>query len=118
MQPALRKYMLIVGNGIVGFASGGKERSGHRTYQGELYALYICEAFQRSGMGRALLGKVVNHLRALGYHNMMTWVLKDNPALRFYEHVGTKKFDEKLDELDGTPLIEYAVGWVDLSAWK
>lgn len=49
---------------------------------------------------------------------MMTWVMKDNPLLGFYEHVGGKRFGEKLVEFDGTPLIKYAVGWDDLSGWN
>lgn len=105
-------------HGIVGFANGGKERSGNPTYQGELYALYIFKEFQGGAIGRALTSAVVSQLKENGYNNMMTWVLKDNPSLGFYEHVGGKRFDEKPDEIDGTQLIEYAMGWEDLSEWN
>lgn len=49
---------------------------------------------------------------------MMTWVLKDNPSLGFHEHLGGRRFDEKPDEINGTPLIEYAMVWDDLSEWN
>lgn len=76
-------------HGIVGFANGGRERSGNLSYQGELYALYIFKEYQGSGIGRALTRAVVSQLKENGY-NMMTWVLKDNPSLGFYEHIGKK----------------------------
>lgn len=40
---------------IVGFADGGKERTGDRIYQGELYAIYILEKYQRQGLGHRLI---------------------------------------------------------------
>lgn len=104
--------------GVVGFANGGKERSGNPSYQAELYALYIFKEFQGSGIGRALISSVVSQLKENGYNNMMTWVAKDNRSLGFYEHVGGKRFGEKVDEIDGTPLCAYAMGWDDLSEWN
>lgn len=104
-------------NRIVGFATGGKERSGNPIYQGELYALYVFEEVQGNGIGRELIRAVVNHLKEKQYKNMLAWVLKDNPALGFYEHMGGKKFSEKLDQIEGAPMIEYAVVWDDLAEW-
>jgi Acetyltransferase (GNAT) family. len=43
---------------IVGFAAGGRERMGKYMYQGELFAIYILEEYQRQGIGRQLLGCV------------------------------------------------------------
>src|SRR5690242_19435028 len=48
--------------GIVGFASGGPERSGNRDYTGELYAIYILEDWQRRGIGKALTSTVAKRL--------------------------------------------------------
>jgi L-amino acid N-acyltransferase YncA len=31
---------------IIGFASGGKERTGDRVYKGELYTIYVLDAYQ------------------------------------------------------------------------
>lgn len=104
-------------NRIVGFATGGKERSGNPIYQGELYALYVFEEVQGNGIGRELIRAVVNHLKEKQYKNMLAWVLKNNPALGFYEHMGGKKFSEKMEELEGEPMIEYAVVWDDLAEW-
>src|ERR1700716_1999580 len=40
--------------GIVGFASGGRERAGEGTYAGGLYAIYVLDSAQRQGHGRGL----------------------------------------------------------------
>lgn len=36
-------YVAQEANEVVGFASGGPERSGYLTYDGELYAMYILD---------------------------------------------------------------------------
>lgn len=104
-------------NRVVGFATGGKERSGTTIYRGELYALYVYEDVQRNGIGRELIRAVVNHLKEMQYNNMLAWVLKNNPALGFYEHMGGKKFSERMEEIEGAPMIEYAMVWDDLTEW-
>src|SRR6266852_2478242 len=37
---------------VVGFASGGSERSGNTLYQGALYAIYLLAPYQPQGLGR------------------------------------------------------------------
>ena len=50
------------GGDIVGFANAGPEREGNRVYQGELYAIYILEEYQRMGLGRRLFSSVTRRL--------------------------------------------------------
>jgi len=45
---------------IAGFAHSGPERSGHKLYAGELYAIYLLAAYQRQGLGRQLTRAVAN----------------------------------------------------------
>jgi ribosomal protein S18 acetylase RimI-like enzyme len=47
---------------IVGFADGGQERTGDPVYKGELYAIYILDAYQRQGLGRRITLNVVARL--------------------------------------------------------
>src|SRR4051812_39732747 len=42
-------------NQIVGFVSGGPERNNDPIYVGELYAIYLLDAYQRQGIGRQLM---------------------------------------------------------------
>lgn len=65
---------------IIGFADGGKERTGkYAKLQGELYSIYILPEYQGKGIGRSLMKRVVQHLKANGQNSMLVWVLEENP---------------------------------------
>ena len=100
---------------IVGFASGGKERTGkYEAYIGELYAIYLLEGQQGKGLGQKLFQLVVADLEEKQLHSMLIWALAENPACRFYEKLGGKKIDTAEIELDGNKLSEVAYGWDEL----
>lgn len=74
---------------IVGFASGGPERSGHPLYKGELYCIYLLESCQRQGSGQQLFKAIVTNLVSKGFDLMLLWVLSANLGSgRFYEAIG------------------------------
>jgi ribosomal protein S18 acetylase RimI-like enzyme len=74
---------------VVGFASGGRERAGEVGYEGELYAIYVLDEFQRRGYGHQLVRAVVKGLKEMSLDDMIIWVLRDNaPARQFYEKLG------------------------------
>ena len=101
---------------IVGFASGGKERTGkYDRYVGELYAIYLLEGQQGKGLGRKLVQMVVDDLKEKKLNSMLIWALKENPACRFYEMLGGKEIDTAEIEIEGKKLSEIAYGWDDLS---
>src|SRR5882762_3325676 len=56
-----------VEDSIVGFISGGAERTGRLGYEGELYAIYILQLAQRQGLGTLLVQHFVRELRARGF---------------------------------------------------
>jgi ribosomal protein S18 acetylase RimI-like enzyme len=96
---------------IIGFAVGGLERSKESTYQGEIYALYILEAYQRQGIGRSLVQLIAAKLFQLGLNSILVWVLADNPAVNFYQSLGGQKVAQKLIKFGGIELEELAYGW-------
>ena len=100
---------------IVGFAAGGCERTGKYVYEGELFAIYILEAYQRQGIGRKLVRAVATKLAAASLNSLMVWVLGDNSACRFYEFLGGKKVEEQQTRRAGTALKEIAYGWTDIA---
>jgi GNAT superfamily N-acetyltransferase len=69
---------------IVGFANGGKELSGKYPYDGELYAIYLLENYQRQGIGNQLVRNVVQELHRFNIFSLFVWVLEDNPSRFFY----------------------------------
>ncbi len=100
---------------IIGFASGGPEREGDPVYTGELYAIYLLEAAQGKGTGRALLTAVREQLARKGHAAMILWVLAENPACRFYAALGGVPLRETTVEMGGASLREIAFGWAAMS---
>ena len=98
---------------IIGFASGGGERTGDPVYKGEVMAIYILQNQQGKGIGRCLVQAVANKLHLSGINSMLAWVLADNPACQFYAALGGKPVYEKEIEIGGKPLIEVAYSWME-----
>ena len=97
---------------IVGFSSGGKERSGdYKEYQGELSSIYILKEFQGQGIGKALVKSVTKELGKSGMDTMLVFVLADNNSTLFYEAMGGKVIDKIEVEIAGKKLYELVYGW-------
>jgi ribosomal protein S18 acetylase RimI-like enzyme len=99
---------------VVGFAASGPERSSNESYQGELYAIYLLEAYQRQGVGQQLTRAVVNGLLRHGLSSMLVWVLADNPSRAFYEAMGGHYVAERQITIGSAQLTEVAYGWRDI----
>jgi GNAT superfamily N-acetyltransferase len=112
-----RIYVIEHDGELVGFASGGRERAGEAGYSGELYAIYVLDAFQRHGYGRELVRTVVAALRDMGLDDMIIWVLRDNqPARRFYERLGGVYVRTQPITIGSATLEEVSYGWPRLDA--
>jgi ribosomal protein S18 acetylase RimI-like enzyme len=110
-----RVYVAENADGVIGFASGGKERAGEGGYSGELYAIYVLREAQGHGHGRRLVQAVVSGLRELGLPDMIVWVLRDNvPARRFYERLGGTYVREQPITIGSSLLQEVSYGWPSL----
>jgi len=101
--------------GIFGFVSGGKLRKPIADYDGEIYAIYLMQDRQRRGAGRALTTALAHALRSCGLASMIVWVLKENPAVGFYRHLGAVPIMEATIEIGGAKLDELAFGWPSLN---
>ena len=103
----------------VGFISGGPIRdpeSLYAPYDCELYALYLLQAHQQQGTGRALIQTLAAALRELGLQSMLVWVLDANPALHFYRHLGAIPVTTSTVTIGGENLPEQALGWLNLNS--
>jgi L-amino acid N-acyltransferase YncA len=103
---------------VVAFASGGPLREQLGNYDGELYVLYVLRSFQGIGYGKLLVSQVAHDLISRGYHSLVVWVLKENPACRFYERLGGRQVAEKVIEIGGKELTDVAYVWSDLAVFK
>jgi len=96
---------------VIGFASGGIERSGKYDYEGELYAIYLLKTYQGKGIGKKLVQMIAEQLFREQMHSMLVWVLKDNDSKYFYESLGGKYVDTEIINIGGKKLTEIAYGW-------
>jgi GNAT superfamily N-acetyltransferase len=99
---------------IMGFATGGPERTGNRDYPAELHAIYLLSRGRRKGLGTRLVRTIAERLVQLNYPSLMVWVLAKNPSRAFYETLGGEKIMETMVEIGGAKLVELAYGWKDI----
>jgi GNAT superfamily N-acetyltransferase len=100
---------------IIGFASGGPERTGDPEYPGELSAVYLLETHQRRGIGRRLARAVAERLAQDGLRSLLVWVLADNPSRCFYEALGGELVRQGKAEIGGVVYDKVAYGWSDIA---
>lgn len=103
---------------IVGFSNYGFPQEKDEEFDGELYAIYLLKSAQGRGIGRMLFEEVVQGLLELGSSSMLVWVLKENPARGFYEHLGGLYLREKTIKIGGRELMEAAYGWRELKNFR
>jgi GNAT superfamily N-acetyltransferase len=101
---------------IIGFVSGGPERSGeYDDYAGEIYTIYLDAAYQGQGIGRQLMETGVRALLERGHTGMLIWVLTENPTCGFYRHLGGVPVATKDITMGRKTLEETAFGWKDIT---
>ena len=107
-----RVFVVDLPEGVVGFASGGRERAGETGFAGELYALYVLDGAQRHGHGRELVHAVAGALQEMEMPDMIVWVLRDNAAARhFYERLGGVYVRAQPITIGSATLEEVSYGW-------
>lgn len=100
---------------IVGFAAGGPEQTNTLHYfQGEVYAIYLLQEYQRQGIGKKLIKAVVEELIRKQHGNLIIWALKDNPSRGFYKALGGHLITEKTIKMAGIEITEVGYGWEDI----
>lgn len=89
-QEGCRDMLLaFCGGEPAGFCGFGPWRAGPGAAEGEIIGLYVLKAYQRRGVGTALLRAALAALAARGLDRVSLWVLDGNEkAVRFYESLG------------------------------
>jgi len=103
-------------NKIVGFATGGKERTGKYEAEGELYAIYLLQDVQGLGIGKKLTRKIAENLKEQGFNSMLVWVLEQNPSKAFYESLGGTTIDTIWIDIGGEEFKEIAYYWDNIES--
>lgn len=100
---------------IIGFCNSGINTGDYRDYQGELFAIYLLQDYQRKGLGRHLFDKIVTEFKEQNVNSLIVKVLEDNPARYFYEKVRAEHIDTIELIISGKKLNERVYGWKSIN---
>lgn len=90
---------------VIGFVGYGAYRDGTLPEHGEIFAIYVLEAYQGKKVGYELMNAAFEKLS--DYKKIAVWVLKGNDrAIRFYERYGFCFDGTEAEIILGTPNTE------------
>ncbi|WP_413377524.1 N-acetyltransferase family protein [Alkalihalobacillus sp. 1P02AB] len=105
-------------HGIVGFVTTGPQRYEVEGYPGEVYAIYLLEEFQGTGVGKKLFIRAVQQLEVLGFPSFTVLLMKENtPAKRFYDHLGGKEIKQSTFEINEVVYEDIFYGWDNIHSF-
>ncbi len=100
---------------VVGFCMYGLARCEAHAGAGEIYALYVLDGYQGTGVGRLLFTAGAGALVEMGCDRMIINCLKGNPALGFYQKMGGVVLGERTDEIAGVMITETVLAFDGLA---
>jgi len=100
--------------GIVGLLYGGRERTGHADFRGEIYAMYVLTDFRRQGIGRKLFQDFVGILLSGRIGSLIVWAFEENPCREAYAAWGGELVGRETIMVGEQELVEVGYGWRDL----
>jgi ribosomal protein S18 acetylase RimI-like enzyme len=99
---------------VCGFGSAGRPR--RLSTDCEIYAFYLLDAVKRRGVGRMLFTHLRDALVARGFASLGLWVLSNNvPARRFYETMGGRAGETRIDRRGELTFEDIAYLWDDIA---
>lgn len=118
-NPDRTTFVAEVDGAVCGFASGGGILWSGLSTGSEVSALYLLDTAKRRGVGRALFQAELTALAGRGFTSTGLWVLTGNaPARRFYETMGGRPAETRIDTMGDLTLDETAYVWNDLTAFR
>jgi ribosomal protein S18 acetylase RimI-like enzyme len=100
--------------GVVGFIASGPERSDTPGYAGEVYALYVDEQYQHSGIGRSLLQYVAQIMSENAQQGLLLWAFAESPSNTMFQRLGAQEVARRTRTYSDTQIEEVALGWPDI----
>lgn len=102
------RFVAEIEGAIVGTASGG---DGDGTGVAALTAMWVDPRFRRSGVGQALVRRVIEWARESGYSELLLWVVDGNDgAERLYVHSGFRRTGAAQEVRPGELEYELSLG--------
>jgi ribosomal protein S18 acetylase RimI-like enzyme len=104
-RPRSATFVVEEAGEVVGFAGVGPSLEG--SDDGELYTIYLHPSRWGTGIGRALMRRAEEALRASGFQSAILYVLEGNHrAERFYRAAGWEEDGSKVDQFQGATVTE------------
>jgi GNAT superfamily N-acetyltransferase len=107
-------FVALIDGKVVGFASGGPERTKKYGIDTELYAIYLLKENQGRGIGKKLIQEVASFLMEKDHSSMLVWVLTENPCKHFYLSFCPEELDTEQIKIGENSYEETAYVWKDL----
>jgi ribosomal protein S18 acetylase RimI-like enzyme len=106
-RPGSATFVAELEGEVVGFASVGRSRDEEAENEGELYAIYLLPSCWDRGIGRALIERAEESMRASGFERAILWVMEGNErGERFYRAAGWSSDGRKLEMFQGAEVAE------------
>ena len=106
-RPGSATFVAELEGEVVGFASVGRSRDEESDNEGELYAIYLLPSCWDRGIGRALIERAEESMRASGFERAILWVMEGNErGERFYRAAGWNSDGRKLEMFQGAEVAE------------
>jgi len=106
-RPGSATFVVENAGEVVGFASLGSSREPDGEHEAELYAIYLHPSCWGRGIGRALLHRAEESMRASGFRRAVLYVLEGNErGERFYRAAGWEPDGSKVDVFQGATVTE------------
>lgn len=96
---------------IIAFANWGPTRHPEFQYQNELYAIYVQDSYQGSGIGATLFRALAEDFHRSKKTGLIVWALIDNPNRHFYERHGGTPIGRQPIALGSATFDQVAYGW-------
>lgn len=118
LQKSINGQIVLVAedeeNNVLGFISGGKERTKRFGYDGEIYAIYVLEEYHNKGIGKELMQSFVQYMKENEYQTLLVWVLTQNKHKSFYERYGAAPVEAEQVTIGTGTYEETAYGWSNM----
>lgn len=110
-------YVLVAdhpGDGIVAFIAAGPEHSDNPDYMGEVYALYVDEVHQHTGIGRSLLQYVAQIMSENAQQGLLLWTFAESPSNAMFQRLHAQEVSRRTRSYGESEIEEIAYGWPDI----
>lgn len=104
-------FVAETGGKVIGFANASNNNDTNSPYPGEIFTLYVLKSAHKVGIGKQLFEVIKEDLLNQSLFPFVTYVLADNPALGFYQHMGAEIIGEHLENFDGVAIKELQLLW-------